>query len=269
MKKKNSYTWNAEDYAKHSSAQQDWARELIAKLRLNGDESVLDIGCGDGKITAEIAHQLSDGKVLGVDSSKDMIELACKNFPIEKHPNLSFKLVDAKHLPFKEQFDIVFSNAALHWIKNHKPVISGIKNSLKPNGRMLLQMGGKGNAESVISILETIIAEKKWNRYFSGFEFPYGFHEPEKYELWLKEADLNPIRVELIPKDMSYKDKNGLAGWIRTTWLPYTDRVPAHRRKEFITLLVEKYIEKYPLDSKGNIHVNMIRLEVEAIKNGV
>jgi len=267
MKQEGRYTWNAKDYAKHSSGQQDWARELIAKLNLEGYESVLDIGCGDGKTTAEIADQLSDGNVLGVDSSNDMIELACKNFPHEKHPNLEFKLVDAQHLPFKEQFDIVFSNAALHWIKDHKPVILGIKNSLKPNGRILLQMGGEGNAESIISLLESIIAEKEWNQYFSGFEFPYGFYDPETYELWLKEADLNPVRVELIPKDMSYKDKDGLAGWIRTTWLPYTDRVPAHQRKEFITQLVEKYTEKFPLDSKGNVHVKMIRLEVEAIKN--
>jgi trans-aconitate methyltransferase len=267
MKKENGYTWNAEDYAKHSSVQQDWARELISKLKLEGYESVLDIGCGDGKTTAEIANQLSDGNILGVDSSNDMIELACQNYPHGKHPNLGFKLVDAKHLPFKEQFDIVFSNAALHWIKDHKPVILGIKNSLKPNGRILLQMGGEGNAESIISLLETIIAEKEWKQYFSGFEFPYGFYDPETYELWLKEAALSPIRVELIPKDMSYKDKDGLAAWIRTTWLPYTDRVPTHQRKEFITQFVEKYIDKFPFDSKGNVHVKMIRLEVEAIKD--
>ncbi len=66
MKQENRYTWNAEDYAKHSSAQQDWAKELISKLKLDGYESVLDIGCGDGKITAEIANQLSDGNILGV-----------------------------------------------------------------------------------------------------------------------------------------------------------------------------------------------------------
>ena len=266
MKQENSYTWNAEDYAKHSSAQQDWARELISKLNLVGHESVLDIGCGDGKITADIAEQLLNGDVLGVDSSTDMIESARKNFPQDRHPNLSFKLVDARHLPFEEQFDIVFSNAALHWIKDHNSLISGIKNSLKPKGRILLQMGGKGNAESILSLIDTIIAEKKWSQYFSDFEFPYGFHEPEIYAFWLQEAELVPQRIELIPKDMSYKDKDGLAGWIRTTWLPYTDRVPVHRKNEFITQLVEKYIEEYPLDSKGNVHVSMIRLEVEATK---
>ena len=266
MKQENRYTWNAKDYAKHSSAQQDWARELIAKLKLEGYESVLDIGCGDGKVSAEIADQLPDGHVLGVDNSDGMIVLAQKNFPTAKHPNLEFKLIDAQDLPFKEQFDIVFSNAALHWIKDHKPAILGIKNSLKPNGRILLQMGGKGNAESVISLLESMIASKKWNQYFSGFEFPYGFYDPKTYERWVKEAGLMPTRIELIPKDMSHKDKDAFAGWIRTTWLPYTDRIPADLRQEFITQLVGKYIEKFPVDSMGNIRVKMIRLEVEAIR---
>ncbi len=96
MKQENRYTWDAKDYEKHLSAQQAWARELIAKRKLDGYESVLDIGCGDGRITAEIAGQLPKGNVLGVDSSNDMIESACKKFPHGKYANLEFKLVDAR-----------------------------------------------------------------------------------------------------------------------------------------------------------------------------
>jgi trans-aconitate methyltransferase len=267
MSQDDRYIWNPDDYAKHSSVQQKWAREVISKLQLDGDEAVLDIGCGDGKITAEIASHLSRGNVLGVDSSSEMIEFALNNFPQVRYPNLSFQVVDARRLPFKEQFDLVFSNAALHWIKDHKHLVLGIKSSLKPNGRMLLQMGGKGNAESMIAILETVIAEKEWEEYFSGFEFPYGFYSPVMYNRWLKEASLNPIRLELIPKDMSYSNEDGFAGWIRTSWLPYTNRVPVHLREKFIAQIVERYMKIYPSDSEGYIHVSMIRLEVEAINN--
>ena len=161
MNQEKRYDWNAEEYAKHSSAQQIWARELIPKLQLRGSESLLDIGCGDGKITAEIATQLPEGDVLGVDSSPDMVALAKKHFPKNRYPNLSFGSADAGHLLFKEQFDIVFSNAALHWIKDHKPVISGIQKSLKAKGRIFLQMGGKGNAEVIISLLDIITHEKE------------------------------------------------------------------------------------------------------------
>jgi trans-aconitate methyltransferase len=267
MKEENKFTWNAKDYAKHSLTQQVWARELIAKLKLNGRESVLDVGCGEGKVTAEIAGCVPDGTVVGIDSSKEMIELARDNFAKAKYPNLSFQVIDARHLAFQEQFDIVFSNAALHWIKNHKPVIAGIQKSLKPEGRILLQMGGKGNAASILSILEEMMSENEWRQYFSDFAFSYGFYDTGEYSTWISEAGLNPIRIELIPKVMSYDKRDGLAGWVRTTWLPYLERVPEQRREEFITRLIDKYIEKYPMDNEGKIHVNMVRLEVEATKN--
>lgn len=265
MKDKNAYTWNAKDYANHSSAQQGWARERIAKLRLHGHESLLDVGCGDGKVTAEIATLLPDGTVTGCDSSAAMIELASDSFPKKKYPNLAFELADARCLPFENQFTIVFSNAALHWVKDHRPVLSGIKRCLKTDGRLLAQMGGKGNAEGIFSVLNTLLSEKKWQACFSGFEFPYGFYDPKLYRLWLENAGLAPLHVELIPKDMTYKDRDGLAGWIRTTWLPYLDRVPEHLKQEFVSTIVETYIGKYPLDEHGNIHVGMVRLDVEAI----
>lgn len=266
MQKHKQYPWNAADYAVHSSAQQAWARELIAKLGLEGHETVLDLGCGDGKVTAEIACQLADGTVLGVDSSTDMIELARKECMQKQHPNLSFKLGDARRLGFKEEFDVVFSNAALHWVKDHEPVLSGLYKSLRQNGRVLLQMGGKGNAAAMLTTLQTLMARKDWAQYFSDFAFPYGFYEPEQYREWLGHAGFKPIRVELIPKDMVYKEIEGLAGWIRTTWLPYTSRIPTNLRNEFISQLIEEYIEGYPLDSGGRVHLAMVRLEVEAVK---
>ncbi len=130
-KKDLNFQWNASDYAKNSSAQQAWARELITKLELNGKEALLDIGCGDGKVTAEIAQVLTEGTVIGVDSSKEMVQLAKQNFPPKSWPNLSFDQQDAQHLNFKEQFDVIFSNAALHWVLDHTPVLIGIYQALK------------------------------------------------------------------------------------------------------------------------------------------
>ena len=264
MNQKKQYSWDAKEYAKHSSAQQIWARDLITKLQLRGNESLLDIGCGDGKITAEIATLLPEGNVIGVDSSPDMVALAKKHFPQSRHPNLSFELADASHLLFEKQFDIVFSNAALHWIKDHKPVLSGIQNSLKPGGRICLQMGGKGNAKEILSVLDRIIREKEWCPYFTDFSFPYGFHSHTEYRQWLQEANLIAEKVRLIPKKMSFANKDGLAGWLRTTWMPYTEPVPVHHREAFISRIVDTYMRKFPLDSEGYVHVDMIRLEVEA-----
>ncbi|MHC4459685.1 MAG: class I SAM-dependent methyltransferase [Planctomycetota bacterium] len=110
------YKWNAKDYEKHSQVQQQWARELIAKLNLEGTEDILDLGCGDGKVTAEIARNTPSGSIVGVDNSSSMIELASERFPANKYPNLIFMVMDAVQLAFIEGFDVVFSNAALHWV---------------------------------------------------------------------------------------------------------------------------------------------------------
>jgi len=151
------YSWNAEDYKQHSKGQQKWARELIARLKLKGTEDILDMGCGDGKVTAEIANYVPNGSVVGIDNSTSMIEIARKNYPTGgEHPNLSFMFMDAMSLSFHEKFDIVFSNASLHWVKNHRPVLEGLYRSLKPKGRVFLEMGDKGNAEGVLAVLRDL-----------------------------------------------------------------------------------------------------------------
>ncbi len=206
----NTYNWNAKDYEKNSLAQQKWARELIVKLRLKGTEDVLDLGCGDGKVTSEIARLVCNGSVVGVDNSTSMIDLATDKYPHSKYPNLSFKVMDASSLSFEERFDMVFSNAVLHWVKNHKPVVEGIYKSLKNGGKMLLQMGGKGNAGYILSVLEEVQSYSEWQPYFKNFEFPYGFFGTEEYEELLLDSGFNINRIELIPKDMEHIGKSGL-----------------------------------------------------------
>jgi len=258
------YRWDARDYQKYSSEQRKWAKELVQKLDLRGDEKILDIGCGDGKVTAEIAQSVPEGFVIGIDNSEEMIHLAQETFPKDKFFNLSFQLKDARHLDFNGEFDIVFSNASLHWVVDHFPVLRGIRKSLKPSGRILIQMGGRGNAAGIIEVLEAMIKDEKWQSYFTLFSFPYGFYGPEEYETWLKEAGLKSKRVELIPKDMVHQGREGLSAWIRTTWLPYTQRVPEMLRQEFIEEMVDRYLKKHPVAEDGTIYIEMIRLEIEA-----
>ncbi|MCC6446044.1 MAG: class I SAM-dependent methyltransferase, partial [Armatimonadetes bacterium] len=164
--------WNAEDYHRSSSEQQRWAREMIARLRLSGGESVLDIGCGDGKVTAEIARQLPGGFALGIDNSEEMIRFARRSFPPESCPNLAFERADASALAYDRRFDPVVSFACLHWMKDHRPVLAGIARSLKPDGRFLLQFGGKGNAAQMVEVVHRAIAAPEWRSFFEGMAFP-------------------------------------------------------------------------------------------------
>ncbi len=154
-----SYSWNAKDYEINSQAQQKWGRELIAILNLRGVEDILDLGCGDGKVTVEISQLVDNGSVVGVDNSTQMIALAKNKYSINEHPNLSFQVMDASELTFESCFDLVFSNAVLHWVKNHKPVIEGLYKSLKAGGKILLRMGGKGDAEGILSVMGELKAQ--------------------------------------------------------------------------------------------------------------
>lgn len=262
----NNYNWNAEDYELNSKAQQHWALELLEKLNPAVDESVLDLGCGDGKITAEIARRLPQGSILGVDSSSEMIALAQHRYPRIDFPNMSFSLGDARALKMDKQYDAVFSNAALHWVKNHEPVVQGLFRCLRPGGRILLQMGGAGNAADILSIADNISQSDKWRSFFDGFEFPYGFLGVDDYRQLLRSAGFMEKRVELIPKIMVHDGIAGLEGWIRTTWMPYTTRVPEYLREKFIGEVSTKYIRTVGEATNGEIRVNMVRIEVQAEK---
>jgi len=265
-KKRGRFQWDACDYAKHSGAQHKWAKELISKLNLKNDEYLLDIGCGDGKVTAEIASYLSNGLVVGIDNSEEMIALARARFPSSKYFNLSFCIQDARELSFHQEFDVLFSNAVLHWVIDHRPVLKGMYRALKTNGRIVVQMGGKGNAFQVVEAVNNIIAEPEWEKYFRGFSFPYAFYSPEEYRPWLEGAGFLVRSLELNPKEMIHETIHEFKGWFRTTWLPYIQRVPVRLKERFINVSTEKYLQSNPPDKDGRIITRMQRLEYIAIK---
>ena len=150
--------WNPEDYERNSSAQQKWADEVLAKLALRGDELVLDIGCGNGKITAELAARVPRGSFVGLDLSDDMIGYAGTKY--KNRPNLAFQQGDAERMSFQREFDLVVSFACLHWVKDHAPVLAGIRRSLRPGGRVILQFGGRGNAAEVSSAVDVVVSSE-------------------------------------------------------------------------------------------------------------
>lgn len=264
-KKETNYQWNAVDYADHSEVQQQWALELMQKLDLCGDEHLLDLGCGDGKVTATLAAGLPNGRVLGIDNSQQMIALAAATHS-NKTGNLSFELQDVRSLSLEQKFDVVFSNAALHWVVDHRPVLQGIFRVLKPGGKVLVQMGGKGNAEDLIATLDTIMQQANWKEYFNDFTFPYGFYAPEEYAPWLQEAGFTDLSLELKPKVMVHDNRERFIGWLRTTWLPYFERIPSALQEEFLETVVDRYIGTTTADDMGAVTTRMQRLEYMAIR---
>jgi trans-aconitate methyltransferase len=258
-----SVVWSAADYASNSSVQQTWARELIAKLNLHGNERILDVGCGDGKVTAELARAVPHGSIVGVDASPQMIEFATRWFSA---PNLEFHVMDARKIQFVRKFDLVFSNAALHWVDDHQAFLRGAASVLRPGGHLVVSCGGKGNAHNVFLALRPEMRLKRWREFFRKMEVPYFFYSPEEYEKWLPRFGFETRSVKLAPKDATYEGPQGFAAWLRTTWMPYTQRVPEQIREEFISAVVDRYVAKHRVDANGFVHVRMIRLEIDATR---
>ena len=277
--------WNAAAYAANSAVQQSWARELIAKLKLRGDEHILDVGCGDGKITAELAHAVPRGAVVGMDASAEMISFARKTFPPAKISNLKFQVCDAREINLvgrvtpcapavskprptfdAAKFHLVFSNAALHWVDDHEAILHGTASVLKSGGRLLISCGGKGNAHDVFLAIRPVMRLKRWREFFRKMPLPYFFYAPSDYEKWLPKSGFKINAVKLAPKDAAYDGAEGFATWLRTTWLPFTQRVPENLRAEFIVAVTQRYLAKHPPDANNQIHVRMVRLEIDAVK---
>ena len=167
--------WNPADYAANSAVQQSWAWELIARLKLRGDEHILDVGCGVGKITAELASAVPRGLVVGMDASAEMIGFARRKFSAAEIPNLKFQIADAREINFKNEFDVVFSNAALHWVDDHEAILRGAASVLKAGGRLAIYCGGKGNAHDVFLAFRPEMRQKRWREFFRKMPLPYFF----------------------------------------------------------------------------------------------
>jgi trans-aconitate 2-methyltransferase len=256
--------WNPEDYAQNSDAQLRWAQELRQRLQLQGHESVLDVGCGDGKITADFACCHPTSKIVGIDSSAEMIAYAKRTYPASQYLNLEFACGDARNFQCFPEFDLVFSNATLHWVDDHLAFLKAARQALKPDGILMVSCGGRGNAEDILTVFAELIATQPWCSYFQGFTNPYYFFGTEDYAPWLETVGLAVKRLECVPKDMIHLGSAGLAGWIRTTWMPFWQQVPERLQTEFIDEFVKRYLQQHPLDPQGNAHVQMVRLEVEA-----
>lgn len=251
-------------YHRTSMEQQRWGFELLDKVPLKGDERVLDLGCGDGTITAEISRRVPKGSVLGIDKSKERIRIARKHFPVEAFPNLLFEIGDARDLAFEGEFDTIFSNAVLHWINDQTSLLQRIKRSLRQGGKMFAQMGGKGNAAGILEVVEDIITSTKWLPYFKDFSVPYTFYGISEYGALLMAAGFMIRRIEEFPRTMLHQGKDGLASWISTTWRYYTERVPKGLHSAFVEEISDAYIRRQHLHGDDTIPVRMMRIEVEA-----
>lgn len=242
--------WNPKSYAENARYVSDLGMPVVDLLSPKSGERILDLGCGDGTLMKEL---LQFGcEVVGVDSSPEFIEAA-------KSRGLTVHLMDGHTLSFDCEFDAVFSNAALHWMKTPEKVLAGVWTALKPEGRFVGEFGGYGNVASIVEAIESAIVLRKLK-----VENPWYFPKLEEYQALLQSKGFvvksitSTPRPTFLPGDVS--------GWLRTFAQPYISVISQAEREEFITEVTNELREKLA-DENGNWIADYVRIRFFATKS--
>jgi trans-aconitate 2-methyltransferase len=232
--------WNASGY-NHVSALQKWlADESLAAVELAGSERVLDLGCGDGKITAEIAERLPHGSAIGIDPSTDMIDFARKRF-VGGRANLTFEVGDATRLPYRDAFDLVVSFNALHWVPDQAAALHCIRDALRPGGRALLQFVSQGERKCLEDVIEETALSPRWSARFADYRRPYLHLTPEEYRALAERAGLRVDRVDVVLQAWDFGSREGFAEFGTVTFVEWTRRIPDADKAAFIGDVLDRY----------------------------
>jgi trans-aconitate methyltransferase len=241
--------WDPTEYQRHGRFVSDLGTPVLDLLEARPGERVLDLGCGDGALTHKLIHLGCD--VLGVDSSAPMVEAT-------RQLGVSATVMDGESLEFHEEFDAVFSNAALHWMPNPEKVIAGIWQALKPGGRFVAEFGGHGNVATIVNALRSALAARNINA-----PDPWFFPTPEHYHALLEQQGFKVQWVVLVPRPTLLPGDVG--AWLNTFAQPFTSAIAEEEREAFIASLVETLREPM-CDADGKWWADYVRIRCRAIR---
>jgi trans-aconitate methyltransferase len=249
-------TWDPKLYNDKHAFVWEKAKGVVELLAPKSGERILDLGCGTGHLTAQIAAARAE--VIGIDRSPEMISQARQQFP-----RLKFEVADARHMQFDRQFDAIFSNAVLHWIVEPELVVQGVARALAPGGRFVAEFGGKRNVSRLLAAIDRAYAEFGIENGLAGNTWYYP--SVAEYASLLEKEGLEVREAGLFDRPTRLEDGGkGLEAWIHMFVKFALDRFPADRRQEFL-----REIEKQArpeLFRNGNWELDYRRLRIAAWK---
>jgi trans-aconitate methyltransferase len=227
-------------YATASAHQKEWGAGLIAELALEGHERVLDLGCGDGALTARISDLLPSGEIVGVDASRGMIAAA----QVNARPNMQLLVMDIDDLQLSNGFDVIFSNAALHWLKDHRRLYRALKPLLREHGRLRFNFAGDGNCANFISVVREAMALDRFVGSFADFEWPWYMPSVEEYSELVGDSALRHPRVWEENADRFFPDVDAMVGWLdQPSLVPFLAQIPDGLAESFREFVVGRMID--------------------------
>ena len=243
-----STTWNPETYARNARFVSDLGAPLLQILDPQPGELILDLGCGDGALSEQIAAR---SRVVCVDSSMAFLKAA-------RARRLQVVQMDGQQLAFRRCFDAVFSNAALHWMKGSEKVLEGVAGCLKPNARFVGEFGGKGNVETIRAVLHAGLRKRSIDPWRVD---PWYYPSPEEFAALLERFGFSVAYIELIPRPTKLPGE--LTQWLELFAQPFTKSLADAERQSFINEVCDA-LESKLRKSDGSWHADYVRLRFRA-----
>ncbi len=211
--------WDGRSYDRISAPMEALGRAVLDRLELNGDELVLDVGCGSGRITEALIERLPRGRVIAIDASESMVAAAR-----ERLPGADVRQLDALELTLEEPVDAILSTATFHWIKDHELLFARLHAALRPGGRLLAQCGGEGNIDVLRGHARAVVARAPYASHFESFQPPWNYAGPEQTRARLLEAGFETAEC----------------------WLQPAPQQPEHAREFLATIVLGPHVQHLP-----------------------
>lgn len=243
--------WDPETYAGNARFVSDLGEQLLESLDPKPGELILDLGCGDGALTEKVAA--AGCKIYGIDSSAAQVHAA-------KQRGLKVALMDGEQVSFKRCFDAVFSNAAIHWMKQADKVVKGVSDCLKPGGRFVGEFGGKGNVATIRTALHNALHRRGTDPWAVD---PWYYPSPEEYATLLTSFGLRVDYVALMPRPT--KLPGDIVGWLEVFAQPFRNAVAPSEQQKLLNE-VRSELEPTLRDTRGTWTADYVRLRFKATK---
>ncbi len=235
------HDFDGKKYEKASAHQKEWGASIIGSLTLGGHERVLDLGCGDGVLTCQIADLLPSGEAVGIDASRGMINVARE----KERRNLKFLLKDIDSIDYNEEFDFVFSNAALHWVKDHSRLLRNVRDALREGGFIRFNFAGDGNCANFFKVIREGMALERFQRYFKDFEWPWYMPSITQYRSLVETSGFRNTKVWSENADRYFPNVQTMVHWVdQPSLVPFLALVADVDKEEFRDYVVRRMVEE-------------------------
>jgi trans-aconitate 2-methyltransferase len=233
--------WNAEAYHQVSNPHINWGVPVLARLPLEGDERVMDVGCGTGRLTEKLLERLPRGHVVAIDLSENMLQTARAYLTARFAGQVTFVRTDAASLPFENVADAIFSTATLHWILDHEGLFRSLYRALKPGGRLVAQCGGGPNLRQAREQSRVLMTSAEFAPYFSDWSDPWEYADAITTEHRLRKAGFVDARTSVEAAPVVQPDATAYRAFVEPViFRAHLARLPDERlRQRFIDLMTE------------------------------